>query len=154
MQAGFLRNLMSVREGIFIALENIRVHTLRTFLTLLGIILSVSTLIIVIAMIEGTNNYISDKVANLGSNVFLVLQFGIIRERSEFREATRHNRQISYADYETLRDNMTLPKRVGLEVRRNGTLRAGSETLEDMDVRGVTASIGDKIGRASCRERV
>ena len=84
-----LRKLTRVREPVFIALENIRVHKLRTFLTLLGIILSVSTLIIVISLIEGTNNYISDRVANLGANVFLVNQIGLVPERKDFLKSKR-----------------------------------------------------------------
>src|SRR5438552_522621 len=138
-----LRKLTRVREPVFIALENIRVHKLRTFLTLLGIILSVSTLIIVISLIEGTNNYISDRVANLGANVFLVNQIGLVPERKDFLKALKRNRQITYEDFEALRDNMVLALRVGLEVRRTGNLRSGVENLEDVDVRGVTSNIGD-----------
>jgi putative ABC transport system permease protein len=138
-----LRKLAKTREPILIALENIRVHKLRTFLTLLGIILSVSTLIIVISLIEGTNNYISDTVANLGANVFLVNQVGLVPERKDFLKALRRNRKISYEDFEALRDNMVLALRVGLEVRRSGSLRFGTDSLDDVDVRGVTSNIGD-----------
>jgi putative ABC transport system permease protein len=138
-----LRKLAKTREPILIALENIRVHKLRTFLTLLGIILSVSTLIIVISLIEGTNNYISDTVANLGANVFLVNQVGLVPERKDFLKALRRNRKISYEDFEALRDNMVLALRVGLEVRRSGSLRFGTDSLDVVDVRGVTSNIGD-----------
>src|SRR5438128_2389910 len=48
--------LSALREPTRIAFDSMRVHKLRTFLTLLGIILSVSTLIVVISMIEGTNH--------------------------------------------------------------------------------------------------
>ncbi len=132
-----------LREPTRIALDTIRAHKLRTFLTLLGIILSVSTLIIVVALIEGTNRYIADRVANMGANVFLVSQFGIITDRKEFVKALRRNRPITWEDYEDLRDNMELPLRVGLEGRRTGILRFGNQTLEDIDVRGVTANIGE-----------
>ncbi len=132
-----------LREPTRIALDTIRAHKLRTFLTLLGIILSVSTLIIVVALIEGTNRYIADRVANMGANVFLVSQFGIITDRKEFVKALRRNRPITWEDFEDLRDNMELPLRVGLEGRRTGVLRFGNQTLEDIDVRGVTANIGE-----------
>ena len=54
------------REPVGVALETLRQHKMRSFLMLLGIILSVSTLITVIALISGVNNYIADRVANLG----------------------------------------------------------------------------------------
>src|SRR5512135_2345477 len=109
-----------VREPALLALETMRAHKLRSFLTLLGVILSVSTLIIVVALIEGTNRYIADRVANMGANVFLVTQFGIINNRKAFMEAQRRNKPISWEDYEALRDNMELPLAVGLETRRTG----------------------------------
>jgi len=69
------RRAISLKEPALIALETLRTHKLRSFLTLLGVILSVSTLIVVVSMIEGTNRYISDKVANFGANVFQISRF-------------------------------------------------------------------------------
>jgi putative ABC transport system permease protein len=138
-----LRKGLPLKEPTRIALETIRAHKLRTFLTLLGIILSVSTLIIVVALIEGTNRYIADRVANMGANVFLVTQYGIIPNRKAFMEARRRNKPISWEDYEALRDDMELPLAVGLETRRTGTIKFGDQSLEDIDLRGVTANIGD-----------
>lgn len=43
-----------------------RAHKMQSFLTLFGIILSVSTLIVVISLISGVNRYIQDRIANLG----------------------------------------------------------------------------------------
>ena len=138
-----VHHLSAVREPARIAFDSMRVHKLRTFLTLLGIILSVSTLILVISMIEGTNHYIADKVANMGANVFLVNQYGIIPDRKSFLKAQRTNKPLTYEDFTALRDNMALPKNVGLEIRRTGTIKRNTESLDDVDVRGVTANIGD-----------
>ncbi|MBZ5509306.1 MAG: ABC transporter permease [Acidobacteriia bacterium] len=126
-----------------IALETLRTHKLRSFLTLLGIILSVSTLIVVVSMVEGTNKYVADKVANFGSNTFLILRFPIITSREMFVKLDRTNKNITWDDYEYVRDNMTLAKTVGLEMRRNGVVKYKTETIEDISVRGVTANIGE-----------
>src|SRR5438552_646644 len=66
------RRGVSLREPALIALETLRTHKLRSFLTLLGVILSVSTLIVVVSMIEGTNRYVADRVANFGANVTMI----------------------------------------------------------------------------------
>jgi len=108
---------------------------------LLGIILSVSTLIIVVSLIRGTNQYIQNRVANMGANVFLVERYGIITNAEDFVKATRRNRSISYEDFEDLRDNLKLPENVGLESRKNGNVRAGDQALDDVSIRGVTANI-------------
>lgn len=133
----------SFREPTVIAIETMRTHKLRSFLMLLGIILSVSTLILVVALINGTNKYISERVANMGSDVFLVSRYGIINSREAFIKAMRRNRQFTMEDYEALRDGMKLPKNVGLECRMNGRVKYDRDTAEDVSVRGVTANIGE-----------
>ena len=120
-----------------------RAHKLRSFLMLLGVILSVSTLILVIALIAGMNEYFATRIANLGSNVFLVMKFPIISDSKEMLKALRRNRNITWEDYESLRDNLKLPKAVGLEVRRAADIRSERQSLKDVDLRGVTANIGD-----------
>jgi putative ABC transport system permease protein len=130
-------------EPALIAMQSIRAHKLRTFLTLLGVILSVCTLIIVVGLIEGTNQYIEERVANMGSNVFLVLRFPIITEAQDFVKALRRNKNITWDDYEALRDNLKYPKNVGVEARSMSTIRTGTQSLADVSVRGVTASIGE-----------
>jgi len=116
---------------------------MRSFLMLLGTILSVSTLIVVIALISGVNRYIADRVANLGSNVFLLTRFPIITDVEEYVKATRRNKKVTWDDYEALRANMKLPERVGVELRTPGKVRVGSQTLEDCNIRGVTANMVD-----------
>jgi len=134
---------LSLREPAVVALQTMRAHKLRSFLMLLGVILSVSTLILVVSLIEGTNRYIADRVANLGSNVFLVTRFGLITNAEDFVKATRRNKDVTWEDFEALRDNLKLPKAVGVEVRTRGVVKGAGETLEDIDIRGVTANIGD-----------
>ncbi|HLK54788.1 MAG TPA: ABC transporter permease [Candidatus Angelobacter sp.] len=136
-----VRRGVSLKEPVLIALETLRSHKLRSFLTLLGIILSVSTLIIVVSMVQGANKYVSEKVANFGSNVFLVMRFPLITSAEEFVKLSRSNKNVTWEDYEYVRDNMKLAQAVGLEVRRNGTVKYKTESIEDIDVRGVTANM-------------
>ncbi len=134
---------LAIREPAVVALETMRAHKLRSFLTLLGIILSVATLIVVVSLVRGMNLYIADRIANMGANVFLVHQFPLITDQAEFIKASRKNRQISFEDFEFLRDNMKLAKAVGMEVRTFGTGRANGQDMSDVNIRGVTANIGE-----------
>jgi len=136
------RRRVSLKEPMLIALETLRAHKLRSFLTLLGVILSVSTLIIVVSMVQGANKYVSEKVANFGSNVFLVMRFPLITSAEEYVKLSRRNKNITWEDYEYVRDNMRLAEAVGLETRRNGKVKYKTESIEDIDVRGVTANMG------------
>ena len=142
MEPPAMKRNSTLWEPLVIALETMRAHKLRSFLMLLGIILSVSTLIVVVALIQGTNRYIAQTVANLGCNVFLVNQFPIITNAEELTKALRRNKKVKWEDYEYLHDTMRLPKDVGVETRTTGKVRYGGQELQDIDVRGVTANIG------------
>src|SRR2546425_12690801 len=136
-----MKRRVLLREPIGVALETLRSHKMRSFLMLLGIILSVSTLIVVIALISGVNRYIADRVANLGSNVFLLTRFPLITDVEEYVKANRRNKKVTWDDFEALRDNMKLPLRVGVELRIDGKVRAGSPSLNGTNIRGVTANM-------------
>jgi putative ABC transport system permease protein len=131
------------REPIGVALETLRAHKLRSFLMLLGIVLSVSTLIMVVALISGVNLYVSNRIANLGSNVFLVLRFPIITDMEQYVKATRRNKPITWDDYVYLRDNSQLALRVGAQANQLGRTKANGQTVEDTTIYGVTTNMGD-----------
>jgi putative ABC transport system permease protein len=137
-----MRRRVPLREPVGIALETLRAHKMRSFLMLLGIILSVATLIVVIALISGVNQYIANKVANLGSNAFTVMRYPIITEMEELVKAMRRNKLVTWDDYEALRENLKLPERVGAEIWTSGKARVGSLTVQDTSIRGVSASMG------------
>ena len=143
MTRGVSKRGVLLREPVGVALETLRQHKMRSFLMLLGIILSVSTLIVVISLISGVNKYIADRVANLGSNVFLLTRFPLITDVEEYVKANRRNKKVTWEDYEALRLNLKLPSRVGVELRIDGKVRRGSESITDVNIRGVTANMGD-----------
>lgn len=143
MNRGVRKRGVLFREPVEVALETLRQHKMRSFLMLLGIILSVSTLIVVISLISGVNKYIADRVANLGSNVFLLTRFPLITDVEEYVKANRRNKKVTWDDYEALRQNLKLPLRVGVELRAGGKVRRGTESITDVNIRGVTANMGD-----------
>ena len=138
-----LRNAHSLREPALIALQTMRAHKLRSFLVLLGIILSVSTLILVVALISGMNQYFAERVANLGSNVFIINKLGIISDSADYVKAVRRNRDITWDDFEALRDGLKFPKNVGVQVNTTGKVRSDRQNLDDVSIRGVTANLGE-----------
>ncbi|HLJ86655.1 MAG TPA: ABC transporter permease, partial [Candidatus Angelobacter sp.] len=132
------------REPAVIALETLRTHKLRSFLTLLGVILSVATLIVVISMIRGTDQYISDKVANFGANVFLVSQFPYVVTREELVRLQRRNKPILWDDYQYLQQNMSTAKAVSYEmVRGTAVARYANLDIKDVLLDGVTPNLAE-----------
>jgi putative ABC transport system permease protein len=138
-----MKTRIHFREPAFVALETLRAHKMRSFLMLLGMVLSVSTLIIVVALISGVNLYVANRIANLGSNVFLVLRYPIITDMDELVKALRRNKPLTWDDYTFLRDNSKLAVRVGAQAYQLGRTKANGQTVEDTTIYGVTANIGD-----------
>jgi putative ABC transport system permease protein len=138
-----VKAFQQVREAGGLALQTLREHKMRSFLTLLGIILSVATLIVVIALINGVDRYIGERVATLGTNVFQVTRFPLITNAQQFVKVTRTNKIITWEDYEFLRDNLKLPLRVGVQSGAGTRVSAGTISLDQIALRGVTANIGD-----------
>jgi hypothetical protein len=76
-------------ETLKLALDALRTHKLRSFLTLLGVILAVTTLVSVMSVISGLNSYVANRVADMGANVFIVDRFGIITNMDEYTKAQK-----------------------------------------------------------------
>ncbi|MEJ2081103.1 MAG: ABC transporter permease [Acidobacteriota bacterium] len=106
---------MGVRAGFFweatrIAAHSIFAHKLRTFLTLLGIIIGVASVMLVGACIEGLQTYVMDTVSRtLGSDSFILDKFATLGQVSqeEFKEMVRRNKDIRLDDIEFLRKTFT-----------------------------------------------
>ena len=64
-----------LREAIELALDALRRNPLRSFLTVLGIVIGVATVIAVSAVVNGLNNKIVGSVESLGSNVIMAYRF-------------------------------------------------------------------------------
>jgi putative ABC transport system permease protein len=137
------KSVISFKEPAMIALETLRAHKLRSFLTLLGVILSVCTLLLVVALVSGSNKYIADRVANFGANVFLVTQYPIVTSQEQFLKLQRRNRKVTWEDYEFVRDNMGLAKNVGFRHRRVVKSKYKTKDLEETQLQGVTANMGE-----------
>jgi len=97
---------ITAREAFFIAIEELRSHKLRSFLTLLGVVIATTTLIVVMSVVNGMNLYIATHIANLGANTFVLHQFKWAQGYDELMKALRRNRPIRMEDYEFLRDNL------------------------------------------------
>jgi putative ABC transport system permease protein len=146
-----IRRSSSFREPATIALESLWAHKLRSFLTLLGVIIAVTALIGVVSAVNGLNTYVAERLANFGVNVFYVARFPIITNAKDFLEARRRNRKLDLDDFEYLRSHMVLAEEVGAQDWRTKDVRAGNENIDDVTIRGATPNIidlaTDKIAR-------
>jgi putative ABC transport system permease protein len=134
---GLRSALVTMLETLRLALDTLRAHKLRSFLTLLGVILAVATLVAVMSVVAGLNFYVADRVANLGANVYLVARFGIITSQDAWVKAQKRP-VISLEEFERLKDSMKTASHLAALENQNSDLRSGNLLQESTSVMGVT----------------
>ncbi|SPE29456.1 conserved membrane hypothetical protein [Acidobacteriia bacterium SbA2] len=135
------------REAFWIALETLRTHKLRSFLTLLGVVIATTTLIVVMSIINGMNLYIANHIANLGANVFILSKMSWATSGEDWLKAQRRNKPIRIEDFEYLRDNIQGYKNIGAETGTDGDVKFKSHIVHEVQVSGETSNMID-IGQA------
>ncbi len=80
---------MNIRESAGLALEALRTHVLRSALTLLGVIIGVSSVIVVMSVVQGLDRYVSDQVSSAGGDVFSIDRVGIEFDFTKVRDKLR-----------------------------------------------------------------
>lgn len=132
---------MNVGEATRLALESIWANRLRSFLTLLGVIIGIASIVATAAVIQGLNAYVSEKLSNLGQGVFTIQRFGLITNRQQFLDAVRKNRRLLPTDARALAERCPGAAEVGHEVHATTDLKRGLEEIRDVDIGGVTPNI-------------
>ncbi|PYS40091.1 MAG: ABC transporter permease [Acidobacteria bacterium] len=133
-------------EAFRIALHAILSHKLRAFLTLIGIIIGVASVIVVGASISGLNTYVIDRVSKvLGVNHFMIARMANVGPLSEeeWEKRNRRNKRLSWDDFEWVQTNCRLCQEVGAEVSRSIDLKQNGEELFGTDIAGVTANMAE-----------
>lgn len=133
-------------EAFRIALHAILAHKLRAFLTLIGIIIGVASVVVVGAAISGLGTYVLDRVTRvLGANHFMIARMANVGPLSEeeWELRNRRNKRITWDDFEWVLQNCTMCQEVGAEVDHNVDLKHGNEELFGTGIIGVTANVSD-----------
>lgn len=132
---------MNVVEATRLAVESIWANRLRSFLTLLGVIIGIASIVATFAVIQGLNKYVEEKLSNLGQGVFTVQRFGIITNRQDFLDAIRRNRPLRREDAYAVRDRCTSASNVAWQVRSTADLKRGANELLGVEIGGITPGI-------------
>jgi putative ABC transport system permease protein len=126
------------------ALQSILTHKLRAFLTLIGIIIGVASVVVVGASISGLNSYVIDRVAKvLGANHFMIGRMahsGNLSEE-EWDEMNRRNKILEWDDVEWLQHQCGSCTEIGAQVSSQVDLKKENDELFGVQINGVTANM-------------
>ncbi len=123
-----------------IAFEALRAHKLRSFLTLLGVIIGVASVIAVVSVVQGLNEYVTAQVMEFGSTSFSVSKFsqGFSSLDDYWRESRRHN--LTLEDMTAIESDCANCQLVAGVYNEFKTAKRGNKSAENVDLRGVTVN--------------
>src|SRR5258707_9306089 len=116
------------KEAVRMAADTLRTNKLRSGLTILGIMIGVSTVILISSVINGLTYNVNDLVKSLGTNVYWVFRFPVFGNRPTQEMLAR--KQLTYEDAIPLRD---LPHVLAVDPSQqypSPTARLGSFSLK------------------------
>ena len=129
---------LQIKESFRMAVVSLRSSKLRTFLTLLGIIIGVLTIIAVVSVIQGLNNYVYTKMSFFGANDFSVQKFSMIgTSLKDFREQMKR-KDLTLVERDLIRANCPTCELIGATASTSQTVKYGSQSLKQTEIRGVT----------------
>ena len=115
-------------------------HKMRAFLTLLGVIIGVATVVGVVSVISGLNTYVKDKLFGLNPDIVIFTKYGIITSREEWLIA-RKRRDVTLTDMRVVAQECRLCEEVGAEGERNRPVKYLDRKLSDVEIQGHTANM-------------
>ncbi|HEX8069116.1 MAG TPA: ABC transporter permease [Pyrinomonadaceae bacterium] len=128
-------------ESLRIAGGSLRANKLRTFLTLIGIVVGVAAVIAVVTIIKGLDKTVAQTFSAQGSTVFSVSKFPlVILSRESFVKYNRRKDMV-VEDYEAVARGCTLCAGTGLAWNTQATVKHGDQKSEGVLVRGTTHSV-------------
>src|SRR5512143_3627582 len=132
-------------EAIRIAFASLNANKLRSLLTVLGILIGVSSVIAVVAITEGLDRYMSDKVHELGSKAFRLQRMpDIITSHEQWMEMMKRKR-LDLDDLEAVKKACTLCSEVGAQVWTGSNVKRGRVIQKNVAIAGITENIS-RIG--------
>ena len=125
------------------SVEALRAHKLRATLTIVGLTMGVATLITVMTIVQGTNAYVENKIANLGTDVFQIAKTPfVVTDWDQAVKALRFKR-IEWDDVRAVADRCNSCQMVGASATTAVHVRYHDKELQDISLIGHTANMAD-----------
>ncbi|MEQ1924088.1 MAG: ABC transporter permease [Pyrinomonadaceae bacterium] len=137
---------MNFSETLKLAFDAIWAHKLRSFLTLLGVIIGVMTFMIVVSMLLGFKAYVDEKLAGIGSNSFTIRRFSFddFKDTDTIAAAQRRNKELTFEELNFIKERAQLIDKIGAKALPNvREVKRGSESVRDIRIDGAEPIIRD-----------
>ena len=131
-----------IYESIRIALQAIWANKLRSFMTVLGNVVAVTSIVTVVTLIQGMNSMVSTAiVTDVGADSFTIQRLPPIRSEDD-EERTRNNPLLTLDEAAAIRGYSPRIGAVMAQAQRGATVTYRTNELENVQIQGVTSDYG------------
>ena len=131
-----------IGEMVWVALSAIWANKLRSFLTILGNVVAIASIMTLVSLIEGINDEVADViVSEVGADSFTIERVGLVASFDDIR-ATSSNPRITLDDQAALRRFGGNFEAIIAQGQQRGEVRYRDEVLESVSIQGVTREFG------------
>lgn len=137
---------MDFRETFKLAFDAIWAHKLRSFLTLLGMIIGVTAFMVVLSLLQGFNSYVDEKIAGIGSNSFTIRRFSFddFKDTDTIAAAQRRNKELTFDERDFIRDRAQLIDKIGAKAGNTSRdIKRGNESITGVQITGAEPVIAE-----------
>ena len=131
--------MQQILESIGIALKAVWANKLRSFMTVLGNIVAVTSIVTVVSLIQGMNSMVSSAiVTDVGADGFTIQRVPVTRTEEE-EERVRNNPLITLEEADAVRAFSPAISSVMAQGQRRGAITYRDQVLENIEIQGVTS---------------
>jgi putative ABC transport system permease protein len=133
---------MHILEAIRIAFQSLWVNKLRSVLTLLGVVIGVAAVIAVVTFVSGINDYVAQKIFNLGADIFLIFKVSPAVTNVDHYLEGEKRKDLTMEDYLAVAAACRHCELVGATTRNEtGKVKYAEQSISDTLVRGLTPAM-------------
>ncbi len=129
---------MAFKEAMMLALQSLWANKLRTVLTLLGVVIGVASVIAVVTLVNGANNFVITKFSSYGADVFTVTKMPSIITNVDDYVRFQKRKNVLFDDYKYIEENCKKCEGMGAQQATTGKLVRGTAAITDAQIRGYT----------------
>jgi len=128
---------MLFSEALKLALQSLWSNKMRTMLTLIGMVMSVASIIMVVTLVNGANSYVATKFVSHGADVFTVQRMGMIFSGEDYFRFQKR-KILHMEDFDAIRADCAECGEVGARLSRTVSVTASSHSSTGTEMRGYT----------------
>ena len=129
--------VFELKEGLMIAFRALRANKVRTSLTMLGIFIGITVVVLMSTAIKGIDNSFQDGISALGSDVLYIDKWAWFSNEEWWK--LRNRKSITLADYEEFKSQVKLPIAVAPVINSQQTVKFGEKRVDGVFLNGSNA---------------